>query len=138
MSTSPACLYCYTKALYSRCQAFFSLGVLLVLACDKGGCLDFGAWLAEQRHGARMTQRDLANKCGVTPAYIAHLENGASEPPPVKTCKALARALRVGWEEVWQRAFAARLRRWLKREGYGRIPEPELLEIAKRIEAATR
>lgn len=56
----------------------------------------------------------------------------------MKTCKVLARAPGANFEEVWQTAFAARLRKWLKREGYGRIAEEELLEIARKIEAAGR
>ena len=50
----------------------------------------------------------------------------------------MARALDLNWEEVWQRSFAARLKRWLKREGYSAIPEAELLDLVKRIESASR
>jgi len=98
--------------------------------------LEFGAWLAQRRQQAGVTQRELAKKCAVTAAYIAHLENGTSEPPPLRTCKALARGLGIGWEDVWERSFAARLKRWLKREGYSAIPEAELLDLVKKIESA--
>jgi transcriptional regulator with XRE-family HTH domain len=100
--------------------------------------LVFGKWLAERRRRAGVNQRELARRCALSPAYVANLERNTSEPPPMKTCKLLARALGANFEEVWQAAFTARLRRWLKREGYRRLPEHELLEIAKRIEAATR
>jgi DNA-binding XRE family transcriptional regulator len=100
--------------------------------------VDFGAWLTEVRQEKGMTQRELAKRCAVTAPYIAHLENGTSEPPPLKTCKVLGRALGMNWEEIWHRSFAHRLRRWLKREGFSGIPDIELLEIAKRIASASR
>jgi transcriptional regulator with XRE-family HTH domain len=103
-----------------------------------GGPLSFGLWLAEQRRKAGLTMRDLAKKCGLSAPYIATLERNTSEPPPLKTCKALGRALGLSWEEVWERSFAGRLRRWLKREGYRSIPEPELLDLLKKIQSANR
>ena|SRR6266704_6988781 len=95
--------------------------------------LDFGSYLAERRYSANLTQRGLADKCGVSPAYIAALERNTSEPPPLRTCKALARALGVNLEEIWQHSFVARLKRWLKREGYSEISESDLLDFAKKI-----
>ncbi len=83
--------------------------------------MDFGSWLAEKRGRAAITQRELAKGCGVTPAYIAHLENGTSEPPPRETCRSLARTLGIRGEEVWQRSSSARLKKWLRREGYTKI-----------------
>ena len=100
--------------------------------------MNFATWLAERRQVARITQRELANKCGVTPAYVAHLESGTSEPPPLKTCRALARGLGIDWEEMWQRSLAARLKRWLKRQGHSGIPDDQLLEMVKRIQSASR
>ena len=100
--------------------------------------MNFGTWLAERREEARITQRELAKKCGVTPAYLAHLENGTSEPPPLKTCKALARGLGISWDDLWQRSFAARLKKWLRREGHSGISDDELLEIVKKIQASSR
>jgi transcriptional regulator with XRE-family HTH domain len=100
--------------------------------------LDFGTWLAKWRQQAGMTQRALAKKCSLSPPYVANLERNTSEPPPLKTCKALARALGIGWDEIWQHSFAARLKRWLKREGYSGIPEADLLDLIKRIESASR
>ena len=80
-----------------------------------------------------MSQRDLATRCGLSPAYVATLERGTSEPPPLSTCKALARALAISPDELWERSFAARLTRWLKREGFSGMSETDLLEIAKNI-----
>lgn len=100
--------------------------------------MTFGRWLAQRRNHARLTQEQLASKCGLSAPYIARLEAGSVEPPPRATCKALARALRLDFDEVWTRSFAARLKRWLKREGYRSIPEPELLDLLGRIQCANR
>ena len=100
--------------------------------------MDFGTWLAERRRQAEMTQRDLARKCMVTPAYVAHLESGTSEAPPLQTCKSLARALGLDWKEVWQRSFAVRLKRWLKKQGHSGIPDDEFAEIVNKIQSASR
>ena len=100
--------------------------------------MSFGIWLAERRRQAGLTMRELAKKCGLSAPYIATLERNTSEPPPLRTCKALARPLGISWEEAWRRSFAARLKRWLKREGYSRIPTEVLLEITKRIQEADK
>jgi len=104
----------------------------------EGDSLDFAAWLTRNRERASLTQRDLARKCGVSAAYIAHLESGTSEPPPLKTCKRLAAALGVDSNEVWQHSFAARLKRWLKREGFSSIDEDNISELVKRISSLTQ
>jgi len=82
-----------------------------------------------------MTQRQLATKSGLSAGYLALLEAGTSEPPPLRTCRRLAVALGLDWDEVRYVAFAARLNTWLKREGYSGIQEADLLDIAKRIES---
>jgi transcriptional regulator with XRE-family HTH domain len=100
--------------------------------------INFGRWLAKQRTQAGLTQKDVAAKCRLSDPYITRLESGSTEPPPLKTCKALARALSIQWEELWRRAFAARLEKWIKRQGYSHISDAVLLEIAKRIEEADK
>jgi transcriptional regulator with XRE-family HTH domain len=100
--------------------------------------VEFGSWLSQIRQQVNVTQRDLAKKCAVTPAYIAHLESGTSDPPPLDTCKALARAMGVDWREVWRRSFAARFARWLRREGYSRISTESVCRIAAEIEEANK
>lgn len=100
--------------------------------------MDFGSWLARQRGRAGLTQKQLAEKCRVSAPYITRLELGSVEPPPRSTCTVLARSLQTDFEEVWRAAFTARLKRWLKREGYARISETEVLEIAKWIDSAAR
>jgi transcriptional regulator with XRE-family HTH domain len=100
--------------------------------------VNFGAWLAKKRNESGMSQRDLATGCGLSPAYIATLERGTSEPPPLSTCKALARALAISPDELWERSFAARLTRWLKREGFSGMSETEVLEIVKNIKSKSK
>ena len=100
--------------------------------------MEFGSWLSQMRQQVNVTQRDLARKCAVTPAYIAHLENGTSDPPPMDTCKALARAMGVDWREVWRRSFTARFARWLRREGYSRISTESISRITAEIEEANK
>jgi len=100
--------------------------------------INFGRWLARQRTQAGLTQKGVAAKCHLSDPYITRLESGSTEPPPLKTCKALARALGIEWEELWRRAFAARLEKWVKRQGYSHISNEALLEIAKRIEEADK
>jgi DNA-binding XRE family transcriptional regulator len=96
--------------------------------------LDFATWFTQRRRETKMTLRDLAKKSGLSLPYVAALERGTSEAPPLKTCKALGRALGIGWEEVWKHSFAARLRKWLERQGYSRVPPEVVAEISMRIE----
>lgn len=100
--------------------------------------MDFGVWLAQQRRQAGLTLRELANKSGLSFPYVAGIERSTSDPPPLRTCKALARGLNLSWQEIWRHSFAARLKKWLKREGYARISEAEVLEIARRIDSAAQ
>jgi transcriptional regulator with XRE-family HTH domain len=100
--------------------------------------IDFGRWLAKQRTQAGLTQKDVAARCQLSDPYITRLESGSIEPPPLKTCKALGRALGIGWEELWRRSFASRLKRWLKHEGYSAVPDAEILELVRKIESTRR
>jgi len=100
--------------------------------------LNLGGWLAERRREAGMSQRELAKRCALSPAYVAALERSTSDPPPLRTCRNMARALGLNWEEVWQRSFAARLKRWLKREGCTNISDDEIFDITRKIGPASR
>lgn len=42
----------------------------------------FGQWLKFQRDYAKLTQRELADKLDVTPAYISKMENAKTEVQP--------------------------------------------------------
>jgi len=77
-------------------------------------------------------------KCHLSDPYITRLESGSMEPPPLKTCKALAQALGIQWEELWRRAFAARLKKWVRREGYCHISDEAFLDIVERIDEADK
>jgi transcriptional regulator with XRE-family HTH domain len=100
--------------------------------------LDFGAWLAQRRKEADLTLRELAKRSKLSLPYVAALERGTSEAPPLPTCKSLARALGIDWKEVWRLSFAARLKRWLKQQGHSGIPEGEFNEIVTRIQSSSR
>jgi transcriptional regulator with XRE-family HTH domain len=90
------------------------------------------------RRASGMTVRELAKKSGLSAPYITTIERNTSEPPPLTTCRAVARALGVSCEEMWQRSFAVRLKRWLKREGYSVMSDADLLDIVKKIESVSR
>ncbi len=100
--------------------------------------MDFSQLLGKRRKAAGLTQGQLAAKCRLSAPYITRLEQGSLEPPPRSTCQTLARALGCDFEEVWAAAFTARLKKWLRREGYSGISQRELLDLAKKIESANR
>jgi len=91
--------------------------------------MDFGALLRRERLRLQLSQQALAARCRVSPVYIYRLEKGSIDPPRMRTCAALADALGVDAELLWKPAFESRLRHWLAKEGYGRIPK----EVARRI-----
>jgi XRE family transcriptional regulator of biofilm formation len=47
------------------------------------------------RQSKSMTQRDLADKAGVTQGYIAQIEMGAKKNPSLAVLQRIAKALRV-------------------------------------------
>jgi transcriptional regulator with XRE-family HTH domain len=100
--------------------------------------LEFGVWLAQRRKQAGLTLRELASKSGLSFPYVAALERSTSEPPPRRTCKALARGLGIRWEEVWQRSFVARLRKWLRRQDAPRILTDEITDLASKVDTSGR
>ncbi len=100
--------------------------------------MDFGAWLGKRRREARLTMRELASRSRLSAPYIATIERNTSEPPPLKTCTALAKALGLDAKEVWEQSFAARLKRWLQKEGWRGISEAEILGMVAKIRAAAK
>jgi transcriptional regulator with XRE-family HTH domain len=86
----------------------------------------FGAYLKSLRLKAKLTQLRLARKCGLSDAYVNRLETQRAEPPTRRVCFCLARALETNGDELWKHAFAARLERWLKKEGF-KAPSPEVI-----------
>ena len=85
--------------------------------------MKFGSHLQRLRLKAGLTQGDLARKCSLSDAYINRIENQVADPPPRKMCKMLARALGTDGVDLWKHAFAARLDRWLRKEGYRRVSD---------------
>jgi transcriptional regulator with XRE-family HTH domain len=84
----------------------------------------FGPYLKSLRRKAGLTQLGLAQKCGLSDAYVNRLETQLADPPTRKVCYCLARALGLDGDEVWKQAFIARLEKWLKKEGFkGLSPE---------------
>ncbi|MGG3471548.1 helix-turn-helix transcriptional regulator [Neobacillus pocheonensis] len=55
--------------------------------------MSFGEYLKSCRLSSGQTQKDLAEKAGVTIPYISKLERGKEEPPSEETCIKLAAAL---------------------------------------------
>jgi len=53
----------------------------------------FGNRLRELREGARLTQRELAERAGVDESYIGHLESGRRGLPSLTVLDTLSRAL---------------------------------------------
>jgi transcriptional regulator with XRE-family HTH domain len=70
-----------------------------------------------------LTQKQLAQECHLSSTYINQLEKEETDPPTRQICKALARALDLEEREVWKYAFTARLERWVRKEGYKKIPD---------------
>jgi transcriptional regulator with XRE-family HTH domain len=110
-------LLSYSSALSSRCQEFF-----LYLWYYRRA-MGFGHYLRDLRVHAGLTQSQLARKCRLTSAYITQLEKGKTGPPSRGVCQALARALGVEGRDLRRYAFAERLERWARKEGYKRIPD---------------
>ena len=82
----------------------------------------FGPYLKRLRLGAKLTQKALARKCGLSDAYINRIEGEEADPPTRQVCMALARALGADGNELWKHAFVPRIEKWLKKEGFRKIP----------------
>ena len=83
----------------------------------------FGPYLRQSRLRAKLTQKELARKCRLSDAYVNRLEREEADPPTRRVCSRLARALSADENDMWKCAFAARLAKWLKKEGFRKIPE---------------
>jgi transcriptional regulator with XRE-family HTH domain len=85
--------------------------------------MKFGPHLKELRLRAGITQSQLAQKCRLTSTYINQLEKEKTDPPTRHVCRALARALGIEERDLRRYAFIARLERWVRKEGYKKIPD---------------
>jgi transcriptional regulator with XRE-family HTH domain len=82
----------------------------------------FGPYLKKLRLHAGLTQKELAKKCRLSSTYVNQLEKEETDPPTQQICRALARALGLEERDLWKYAFTGRLERWVRKEGYKKIP----------------
>jgi transcriptional regulator with XRE-family HTH domain len=70
------------------------------------GCvfMSFGSFLKNLREQNKLSQRDLAEKSGVSNAEISRLETGDRKKPSPLVLKSLAPSLGVTYEELMQQA----------------------------------
>lgn len=54
-----------------------------------------GAFVREKRAAAGLTQKQLADRAGVTATYVSHIENGREVPSKPETIEALAAAIGI-------------------------------------------
>src|SRR3954468_23873368 len=62
-----------------------------------------GAYLREQRVGAELSLRQLAEQAGVSNPYLSQIERGLRRPS-AEVLQALAKALRISAEQVYVQA----------------------------------
>ncbi len=79
------------------------------LPCKTGwysACMEeaFGPYLRRLRQARRMSQRELAERVGVTFPYISKIENGRVPPPNAGTLIRIAAVLAVDPDEMLVRA----------------------------------
>jgi transcriptional regulator with XRE-family HTH domain len=75
----------------------------------------FRELLRERRKELGLTQKAVAERIGATASYISLLESGKSLPPPRPMVKALAYALQMDPESLWQAAYEERKQRFLQK-----------------------
>jgi transcriptional regulator with XRE-family HTH domain len=83
---------------------------------------DIGPRLKEERERAKISQRELARRTGVSPSLISQIESGQSKPS-VSTLYALVNELDVSLDEVFAGHGADG---HVEEGGTGHIPEPEV------------
>ncbi len=64
---------------------------------------DLGAFIREQRENSAMSLRKLAEQAGVSNPYLSQIERGLRKPS-AEILKAIARALQIRTEALYQRA----------------------------------
>ncbi len=68
----------------------------------------FGETLKAQRRKLKLTQKQIADTVGVSDAYICTLESDRKSPPPYRTVAAIADALELDAERLWEIAVKYR------------------------------
>src|SRR4051794_41161603 len=64
---------------------------------------DLGEYLREQRHGAKLSLRQLADLAGVSNPYLSQIERGLKKPS-AEILQQLAKGLRISAESLYVRA----------------------------------
>ena len=64
---------------------------------------DLGDYLKEQRLGAKLTLRQLAEQAGVSNPYLSQIERGLRKPS-AEVLQQIAKALRISAEQLYVRA----------------------------------
>lgn len=54
------------------------------------------AWLKERRELSKLTQLEVAVKCGISRSYYTHIESGTKTPTP-KIAKSIGNILNFSW-----------------------------------------
>ncbi|MBS0395387.1 MAG: helix-turn-helix transcriptional regulator [Proteobacteria bacterium] len=97
---------------------------------------DFGARLAQFRTAAALTQRELADRIGVTRRQIAYYESGSGRPPGA-LLGLLADLFRVSTDVLLGRAVSAAPASRLSRAALVRLQRIERMgrDVCRRLEA---
>jgi transcriptional regulator with XRE-family HTH domain len=69
----------------------------------KDDLVDLGSFLKEQRHGAKLSLRQLADLAGVSNPYLSQIERGLKKPS-ADILQSLAKGLRISAESLYVRA----------------------------------
>ena len=76
----------------------------------------FGEWLRDKRVAKGFTLRKFAEKVGISPTYLSHVEQGQADPPTAERVRTMAQLLEENADEMIALA--------------GRVPEdlPEIIQ----------
>ncbi len=66
--------------------------------------MKLGEYLIEARKDRGFSQRDLAARCGISPAEVSRVESGVRQKPAPAVLKAMAEALAVSYPRLMQMA----------------------------------
>lgn len=71
---------------------------------DEEGRKGFGRYIRTLRSAAKLSQKDAAEKAGISAPYLAQLERGQRNPPSRRILSRLAELYERPSQELWQRA----------------------------------
>lgn len=94
-----------------------------------------GDWIARIRHEMNLSQRQLADKAGISNTEVWRLESGERKNPSPATLKALAPHLGVSYEEIM--AKAGYIEETVERSGYTeqiyRDENGNIVDVGRRV-----